>query len=120
MRFFLLLSLTDPNRKDIQIDCNFLEIQKKIYQYVVLLQDNKNTFKGTGYLVTAKTLITPSVNLKYYHESIHFRPKTTSGNGKRCIFSNATYNNFLSVARVSSYISILCYPRITTPRKKFL
>ena len=120
MRFVLLLSLTDPNEKDIKIDCNFPQFQKKIYHYLVLLQDNKNKFKGTGYIVTANTLITPSGNLKDYHESIHFRPKMMEGSIKRWISFNTTYNTFLSVARVSSYVSILCYPRITTPRNKFL
>ena len=120
MRFFLLLSLTGPKGSTTDRYCGFITFKEKIFQYVVLLQDNKNMFKGTGYIVAADTLITPSGNLKDYNEFIKFTSKTNLGEGERTIRANRTYNKFLSVALVSCSMPILCNPRITTTRKKFL
>ena len=110
MRFVFLLSLTEPTGKYIKLNCDSRNFQKTIFQYVVQLSDNKNIFKGTGYIMTAKTLITPSVNLKEYHELIKFTSQTNLGDRDRNILVSTTYeqNKLLSVALVSSSMPILC------------
>ena len=121
MKFLLLLFLTEPNEKDIKIGCQSLQqLQRTIYQYIVLLRVDKDKLVGTGFIVTHDALITPSRNLKDQSGLITFTSKTKVGKSKRDIRVSTPYNEFLSLALVSSSMPMFCYPRITASRKKFL
>ena len=84
-----------------------------VKQRVVRLYDAEGAWKGTGYIVTAEALITPSTNLKKYAGTMKFMLRTKSNREVREIGPNEPYNKFLSVALVSNSIPIHCYPRIS-------
>ena len=97
-----------PTEEELRI----INFGKDVLQYTVLLRDDKNTLIGTGYISSYDTIITPSQNLIEYDKSIKFNTNAKLFHGKRTIFANVSYGEFLSVARVSSSMPQHCYSRI--------
>ena len=109
----MLLSLTEPENNDAKKDMEEFSFEDKVKQCVVVLYDNELTLKGTGYIITFETLITPSKNLLEYKAPMKFMIRTPMGRGRRKIGVNMKYTKFFSVAHVSIFLTILCYCQIT-------
>ena len=95
-------AIVKGDEKDIELLCEIASFGRTVAKYIVLLRDEKKDLKGTGYIVTANTLITPSEVFQNYEKFLKFNVRTKLGHGGRTIFDNTTYCEFLSVARVSS------------------
>ena len=106
----MLLAFVNPYQKVEMENFDILKFGLDVLKYTVLLRDRINNFKGTGYITTLNTIITPSQNLQNYVGSIRFNVKTSLFYKPRKIFANTTYGEFLSVARVSSYHTTILLP----------
>ena len=82
------------------------QFANEIQNCLVLLITDDNQIIGPGYIITPDSIITPSKNLANLEDGIQFQSSRLFNKKIHHIFKQEAYDEFMSVAHVSSYTPI--------------